>query len=152
MSDEKKTYTRDEFINIYGKHFKCGLSATDIITVKNNKVKVYSVIDGQSTLRSMYYILQSGKKWNYHGRHVIYNKNGWKNCVTHYNNGNVHRVDGPAEICYYMGIKVLEKYYQNGVMHRSTGPAYIAYEPHGLELAYYIHGECQDAPITKRAL
>ena len=41
-----------------------------------------------------------------------------------YQNGKLHRVDGPAEIEYKNGQKIEELWYRNGVTHRADGPAH----------------------------
>jgi antitoxin component YwqK of YwqJK toxin-antitoxin module len=54
-------------------------------------------------------------------------------------NGKLHRLDGPAEICYYKNGTSLvgsatikfESWYQNGLSHRLDGPANIGYYENG---------------------
>lgn len=62
----------------------------------------------------------------------------WKN-----NDGDCHRVDGPAYITYYEnGALSCEEYFINGTIHRRDGPAFISYRENGKVAndIYYIDG------------
>jgi antitoxin component YwqK of YwqJK toxin-antitoxin module len=59
-------------------------------------------------------------------------------------NGNFHRADGPAIICYYPNGNIRsEHYYVNGNRHRIYGPAVIYYHKNGnIKLKFnYIDGK-----------
>jgi hypothetical protein len=51
-----------------------------------------------------------------------------RNTERRYRHGKLHREDGPAEILYENGQKIIEYWYHDGKWHRDDGPAVIAYK------------------------
>jgi len=78
------------------------------------------------------------------GPKIIYRNDGSVDSKLWYtDNGNLHRVDGPAKIWYYPdGTVEFETWYQNGVLHRVDGPAFIEYRSEGIvgEIGWWLYG------------
>jgi len=71
---------------------------------------------------------------------ITYYEDGSKNSEYWYQNGKLHRLDGPAAIYYdNSSNKLSESWYQNGQLHRLDGPAVIDY--YTCENYYYINGK-----------
>lgn len=69
--------------------------------------------------------------------------NGYLHKIWTNNNGDYHRVDGPAYIVYHEnGGLASEEYFINGNIHRKDGPAFISYREDGkvANYIYYIGG------------
>ena len=63
---------------------------------------------------------------------VKYYANGSIEYEAWYQNGKLHREDGPAKIVYRTdGSVEIELWYQNGKLHREDGPAQIGYRTDG---------------------
>ena len=75
---------------------------------------------------------------------VKYYANGSIEYEAWYQNGNLHREDGPAWIRYRPdGSVEIESWYRNGERHREDGPAFTEYRPDGsVEIEeWYWHDE-----------
>lgn len=74
--------------------------------------------------------------------HISYDTDGRTKSMIWYDHGEIHRIDGPAIIHFFKGVKTYEEWRIRGVCHRENGPAITNYTKGKVShRRYFINGQ-----------